>query len=175
MSTSSTSSRRSKKGQLDNSFRQNYLNFQEKDPDDFYISETPFAGFGLFAARFFEKGEFLLNYRGDCRTGSVNDGIDVFDTGKPEHLAIDATDRKDSSARYVNDVDPYHLPNCYPMRKVNDCGKVLITFFASRHIDKDEELRYSYNSSSKGTPWRKEKFFLVKLRNLNQQVLSSPK
>ena len=106
MSTSSTSSRRSKKGQLDNSFRQNYLNFQEKDPDDFYISETPFAGLGSFAARFFEKGEFLLNYRGDYRTGSVNDGIYVFDTGKPEHIAIDATDRKDCSARYVNDVGP---------------------------------------------------------------------
>ena len=154
-----SSRREVNKGKLDDAWRQNHLNFEEKDPEDFYVKETCFAGWGLFVNRFFSKGEFILNYRGDRSTDNNADGIYIFDTGKPENVKLDATERSDCLGRYINDVDPFHLPNCQPTKKFNRKNEVMISFYASKNIQADEELRYAYNSSSKGAPWRKAKFF----------------
>ena len=49
--------------------RQNPRNYLDVDPDkmvkDLTVKETPYAGKSLFAGRFFEKGEFVCNYRGE--------------------------------------------------------------------------------------------------------------
>ena len=50
-------------GRLKDLVRQDPQQFLKADPDDLQVVDTVFAGKGLFAARFFEKGEFICNYR----------------------------------------------------------------------------------------------------------------
>ena len=51
--------------------RQDFRNFLDKDPNDLLVKETEFAGKGLFAARFFWKGELVCNYRGTRKTCKI--------------------------------------------------------------------------------------------------------
>ena len=137
--------------------RQNPCNYQDKDPDDFYISETEYAGTGLFTGRAFQKGDYLLSYRGDVRNSVESDSVYVFDVGKPENVLIDATERFDCKARFINDIDPYSVQNCHPEKRFNEKKEVMVCFFATKTILPNTELRYDYKTSY--APWRKKNFF----------------
>ena len=113
-----SSRREVKKRKLDDAWRQNHLNFEEKDPEDFCVKETCFAGWGLFVNRFVSKGEFILNYQGDRSTNNNADGIYIFDTRKPGNVKLDAAGHSDCVGRYIKEVDPFHLPNCQPTKKI---------------------------------------------------------
>ena len=134
--------------------RQNPCNYQDKDPDDFYISETEYAGTGLFTGRAFQKGDYLLSYRGDVRNSVESDSVYVFDVGKPENVLIDATERFDCKARFINDIDPYSVQNCHPEKRFNEKKEVMVCFFATKTILPNTELRYDYKTSY--APWRKK-------------------
>ena len=162
-------SRRNNGGLLNDAMRQNPLNFQCEDPTDLYVKDTEYAGYGLFASRFFSKGEFIINYRGE-KTHETDNTIYVFDTGRPENIKIDATHTTDCMARYINDIDCFKAQNCHPVKRHNDEGEVMVTFFATRNVEKDEELRYAYNCSF--APWRKQSFFRNKCQN--PQIESKP-
>ena len=138
--------------------RQNPRNYLDVDPDDLMVKETPHAGKGLFARRFFEKGEFVCNYRGERKQTLDIDSIYIFDCGKPDFIKIDATDQLHCIGRYINDIDPFHLPNCYPRKDYDDKGDVIISFYCSKNVTEGDEFRYAYNSSF--APWRKKRFFL---------------
>ena len=162
-------------GLLHDAVRQNPINFQTEDPDDFYVKDTTTAGYGLFANRFFLKGEFLLNYRGERKYEANEDSVYVFDSGKPENIKIDATHCSDCLGRYINDIDCFKTANCHPVKHRTDEGEVLIAFFSTRNIEKDEELRYAYNSCY--APWRKPASFrnskVDKLSNRSEDVKPS--
>ena len=68
----------------------------------------------------------------------------------------------------ANDIDCFKTQNCHPVKRKNDQGEVLICFYASRNIEKDEELRYAYNSSY--APWRKPAFHQKYSGSTNQTV-----
>ena len=59
---------------------------------------------------------------------------------------------------FINDVDPFHSQNCRPVKVYNkETGPWTIAPFATRVIDENEELRYSYGT--KEAPWRVMKFW----------------
>ena len=157
-------------GLLHDAVRQNPINFQTEDPDDFYVKDTTAAGYGLFANRFFLKGEFLLNYRGERKYEANEDSVYVFDSGKPENNKIDATHCSDCLGRYINDIDCFKTANCHTVKHRTDEGEVLIAFFSTRNIEKDEELRYAYNSCY--ARWRKPGFFRNSILKVDK--LSNP-
>ena len=68
----------------------------------------------------------------------------VFDSGKPDYVKIDATDHLDCVGRYINDVDPYHLPNCQPTREADENGDVVICFRCTKNVEEGEEFRFEY-------------------------------
>ena len=94
--------------------KNNHLKFLENDPTDIEVQETEFAGKGLFAGRKFTKGEFIVNYRGVTKETSISDNIYVFDTVKPDHTVIDASNHLGACGRYINDIDPAHSKSCFP-------------------------------------------------------------
>ena len=137
--------------------RQNPRNFQDKDPDDFYVRETEFPGNGLFVKRFFRKGDYLLSYRGDRLNFVEEDSVYVFDVGKPESILIDATRRPECKGRYINDIDPFSVQNCHPVKCFNEKNEDMICFYSTKNIDAGSELRYNYKTNC--APWRKVSFF----------------
>ena len=95
--------------------KNNHTKFFDEDPPDIEIRPTAFAGKGLFANRRFEKGEFIVNYRASVVLSSISeDNIYAFDTGKPHHLVIDASDYPNAHGRHINDIDPSCNKNCHP-------------------------------------------------------------
>ena len=55
------------------------------------------------------------------------DNIYAFDTGKPHHLFIDASDYPNAHGRYINDIDPRCNKNCHPEKFFHQ-GKIGIKF-----------------------------------------------
>ena len=119
--------------------RNNHANFLDKDPPDIEILPSAFAGKGLFAKRRFEKGELIVNYRGAVVISSTSeDNFYAFDTGKPHHLVIDATDYPDAHGRYINDIDNRSNKNCHPEKFFYE-NKIGIKFVTSQVVEAGEE------------------------------------
>ena len=133
--------------------RNNHLNFLENDPTDIEVQETEFAGKGLFARRKFTKGEFIVNYRGATKETSISDNIYVFDTVKPDHTVIDASNYPGACGRYNNDIDPAHSKDCFPEKFFKKTKQIGIKFTTNRTVEEGEEFRYDYGL--KNAPWRK--------------------
>ena len=128
------------------------------DPSDsFEVKDKMGAGRGLFAARSFQKS-FLLNYRGTIKSaiGDNSDNVYTFLLKQPENVIVDASERPDCLARYINDIDCFHSKNC-EVKVLRKDKKWAIAFFATTAILEGEELRYSYGS--RDAPWRKESFW----------------
>ena len=137
-------------------WRNNHLNFLQSDPEDIEVKETSYAGKGLFAKRYFQKHEFIVNYRGQLRGKKDEASGFEFDLGKPRHQIIDATDLTEARGRFINDIDPFHPSNCFPEKFV--LGEIIgIKFVANKAIECGEEFRYDYGF--KTAPWRKIGFF----------------
>ena len=137
-------------------WRNNHLNFLQSDPEDIEVKETSYAGKGLFAKRYFQKHEFIVNYRGQLRGKKDEASGFEFDLGKPRHQIIDATDLTEARGRFINDIDPFHPSNCFPEKFV--LGEIIgIKFVANKAIECGEEFRY--DCGFKTAPWRKIGFF----------------
>ena len=135
------------------------FDFLDSDPPNLYVKEGERAGYGLFVQRAFKKGEFIINYRGEVKTASeAQDNVYSIESGPPENLVVDVSNRTECIARFINDVDQFHVQNCRPV-KVYDKEKSTwaIAIFATKNIEEEEELRYSYGS--KEAPWRELKFW----------------
>jgi len=71
---------------------------------------------------------------------------------------VDASDNLDCLARFINDVDPFHVQNCRTIKIYKDgTTSWTIAIFATKSIDTGEELRYNYGA--KFAPWRDIKFW----------------
>ena len=116
------------------------------------------AGRGLFATRSFQEKSFLLNYRGSIKStnGDNSDNVYTFQLKEPENVIVDASERPECLARYINDIDCFHSKNC-EVKVLRKEKKWAIAFFATTAILEGEELRYSYGS--RDAPWRKESFW----------------
>ena len=129
------------------------------DPSDsFEVKDVMGAGRGLLAARSFQEKSFLLNYRGTIKsaTGDNSDNVYTFQLKEPENVNVDASERPDCLARYINDIDCFHSKNC-EVKVLRKDKKWAIAFFATIAILEGEELRYRYGSQD--APWRKESFW----------------
>ena len=140
-------------------WRNNHLNFLERDPEYLEIRETEYAGKGVFAKRTFQKNEFIVNYRGILTDKKTSD-IFAFDLGKPDHLIIDAEKTVDSLGRYMNDIDPFHNKNCFPVKFSHD-NVVGIKFVTNKVVRCGKEFRYDYGCRK--APWMKLSFADKKL------------
>ncbi|XP_077429564.1 uncharacterized protein LOC144056525 [Vanacampus margaritifer] len=123
-----------------------------------YISE--FKGRGVFACASFEKGDFLLEYRGallskqECerRQRLYHDKMKAFMfefrfDGRT--WCVDAATEDGSLGRLVNDD---HINPNSTMKYLNVQGKPHLCLFATRDIDTGEEITYNYGDSD--WPWR---------------------
>ncbi len=94
------------------------------------------TGFGLFAAKPFKKGDFIIEYKGKKITNTHADakgGKYLFDLNS--RYTLDGSSRT-NLARYINHAC---VPNC---DVYNTRGKVLVK--AKRSINPGEELSYHY-------------------------------
>ena len=118
-----------------------------------------------------------MNYQGERKYEANEDSVYVFDSGIPENIKIDATHCSDCLGRYINDIDCFKTANCHPVKHRTDEGEVLIAFFSTRNIEKDEELSYAYNScygpSRKPAFFRNSKLEVAKLSNPSEYVKPS--
>ncbi|XP_053337900.1 histone-lysine N-methyltransferase set-1-like isoform X2 [Clarias gariepinus] len=123
-----------------------------------FINE--FKGRGVFSCTDFDKGDFLLEYRGDLisreecerRRRIYHDALKVFMyefrfNGK--FLCVDAALDDGSLGRLVN--DDHLKPNCR-MKTIRVDGKPHLCLFAIRSICPGEEITYNYGDSE--WPWR---------------------
>ncbi|MEQ2260013.1 hypothetical protein XENORESO_019744 [Xenotaenia resolanae] len=119
-----------------------------------------FKGRGIFATTFFQKGDFLLEYRGELiskeecerRQRVYHDKLKVFlfefyFNGKL--WCVDAAKEDGSLGRLVNDDDI--SPNA-KMKYLTVQGKPHLCLFATREINQGEEITYNYGDSD--WPWR---------------------
>ncbi|XP_056292494.1 N-lysine methyltransferase KMT5A-A-like [Pseudoliparis swirei] len=119
-----------------------------------------FKGRGIFTSALFEKGDFLLEYRGELisqqecerRQRLHNDCLKVFMfefyfNGKL--WCFDAAKEDGSLGRLVNDNNVN--PNA-KMKYLNIQGKPHLCLFATRDISQGEEVTYNYGDSD--WPWR---------------------
>ncbi|XP_056278107.1 N-lysine methyltransferase KMT5A-A-like isoform X2 [Pseudoliparis swirei] len=122
-----------------------------------------FKGHGIFTSALFEKGEFLLEYRGELisqqecerRQRLHHDCLKVFMfefhfNGKL--WCFDAAKEDGSLGRLVNDNNVN--PNA-KMKYLNIQGKPHLCLFATRDISQGEEVTYNYGDSD--WPWRCKK------------------
>ncbi|XP_059184652.1 histone-lysine N-methyltransferase SETD5-like [Centropristis striata] len=123
-----------------------------------YISA--FKGRGIFTSTPFEKGDFLLEYRGELisrqecesRQRLYHDSLKVFMfefrfNGKL--WCVDAAKEDGSLGRLVNDD---HLNPNAKMKYLTVEGKPHLCLFATRDISPGEEITYNYGESD--WPWR---------------------
>ncbi|XP_063343175.1 uncharacterized protein LOC134636870 [Pelmatolapia mariae] len=119
-----------------------------------------FKGRGIFTTVPFQKGDFLLEYRGklitkdECerRHRVYHDSLKVFMfefkfDGKL--WCVDASQEDGSLGRLVND---NHISPSAKMKILNINGKPHLCLFASRDISPGEEIDYNYGDSD--WPWR---------------------
>ncbi|XP_058625499.1 uncharacterized protein LOC131536523 [Onychostoma macrolepis] len=117
-------------------------------------------GRGVFSCTEFDKGDFLLEYRGDLiskeeyerRQRIYHDALKVFMfefryNGKL--LCVDAARDDGSLGRLVNDD---HINPNSRMRTISVDGKPHLCLFATRSISPGEEITYDYGDSE--WPWR---------------------
>ena len=133
--------------------------FLQFDPGCFEVKEVPKAGSGLFVNRPFKKNEFIIIYRGKMKTQKIStNNVYSIETGAPDFLVVDASEILDCMARFIKDVDPYHVQNCRTIKIYKDgTTSWTIAIFATKSIDTGEELRYSYGA--KFAPWRDINFW----------------
>ncbi|XP_054653990.1 uncharacterized protein LOC129193635 isoform X2 [Dunckerocampus dactyliophorus] len=138
-----------------------YFSSLGKDKDGFDVQFiNSFKGRGVFSKRHFQKGEFLIEYRGqvickeehESRLRLYHDALKVFMfefryNGK--HLCIDAAQEDDSLGRLVN--DDHVSPNS-KMKKITVDRQPHLCLFATKDIKPDEEITYNYGDSD--WPWR---------------------
>ncbi|XP_037347036.2 N-lysine methyltransferase KMT5A-like [Pungitius pungitius] len=121
-----------------------------------------FKGRGVFAKAPFQKGDFVVEYRGVLISSEESQrrksiyharcSVFMFDFYCREKAwCVDAAQEDGSLGRLVND-DRYH-PNC-KMKKVITDGKPHLFLFALRDIAVGEEITYEYDG--KYYPWRKQ-------------------
>ncbi|XP_062421876.1 uncharacterized protein LOC119228025 isoform X2 [Pungitius pungitius] len=119
-----------------------------------------FKGRGIFTSAPFDKGDFLLEYRGELinhkecqrRQSLYHDHLKVFMfefhfNGKL--WCVDAAKEDRSLGRLVNDDNVN--PNA-KMKYLNIQGKPHLCLFAARDISQGEEITYNYGDSD--WPWR---------------------
>ena len=111
--------------------------FLQSDPSCFEVKEVLKAGSGLFVNRSFKKDEFIINYRGKIKTQNIfTDNVYSIETGAPELSVKDASDNSDCLARFINDVDPFHVQNCRTIKMKKDgTASWTIAIFATKSID----------------------------------------
>ncbi|KAK1904859.1 N-lysine methyltransferase KMT5A [Dissostichus eleginoides] len=121
-----------------------------------------FKGRGVFATSHFQKGDFVVEYRGELvnseesqrrrRIYHVSCAVFMFDFYWQERTwCVDAAQEDSSLGRLVND-DHKH-PNC-KMKKVVAENKPHLCLFALRDINPGEEITYDYGGTD--WPWRKQ-------------------
>ncbi|XP_034092633.1 uncharacterized protein LOC117559977 isoform X2 [Gymnodraco acuticeps] len=121
-----------------------------------------FKGRGVFATSHFQKGDFVVEYRGELihseesqkrrRIYHVSCAVFMFDFYWQERTwCVDAAQEDSSLGRLVND-DHKH-PNC-KMKKVMAENKPHLCLFALRDINPGEEIIYDYGGTD--WPWRKQ-------------------
>ncbi|KAM9449540.1 uncharacterized protein Hap1MRO34_022084 isoform 1-T4 [Clarias gariepinus] len=138
-----------------------HFSLKKEDQDGLeaqFINE--FKGRGVFSCTDFDKGDFLLEYRGDLisreecerRRRIYHDALKVFMyefrfNGK--FLCVDAALDDGSLGRLVN--DDHIKPNCR-MKTIRVDGNSHLCLFAIRSICPGEEITYNYGDSE--WPWR---------------------
>ncbi|KAL7385829.1 hypothetical protein ABVT39_000841 [Epinephelus coioides] len=121
-----------------------------------------FKGRGVFAKANFQKGDFVVEYRGELihfeesqrrrRIYHSHCAVFMFDFFWRESVwCIDAAQEDGSLGRLVN--DDHCSPNC-KMKKVDTEGKPHLFLFALRDIIPGEEITYDYGGTD--WPWRKQ-------------------
>ena len=96
---------------------------------------------------------YILYVLGDrIPRDNAEDNIYTFDSGPPDYVLIDASERKDCIARFINDSDYLHAANCRPVQFRDIEGLTQIAFYTTRSIQKGEELRYNYMCEE--APWK---------------------
>lgn len=114
--------------------------WRNKDPTGFEKKPIDFAaGYGLFVTKSFENNEFLLNYRGKhSDEAPVSNYVYEYHVGS-KSCFIDATAESSGLARYINDTDPFHKPNCKPVVTFYKNAST-ITFIAIRDINSGKSI-----------------------------------
>ncbi|XP_030829920.1 uncharacterized protein LOC115919806 isoform X2 [Strongylocentrotus purpuratus] len=126
----------------------------EKDPDGFeikFVNET--IGHGLFTCKHFQKGDFLLEYRGIfSETLDADEDNDYtfhfLHTGV--NYSIDASDPEAGLGRWIN--DDHKAPNSVMKKIILHDSSPHLCLFACDDIQVGEEIRYDYGT--KDLPWR---------------------
>lgn len=121
---------------------------------------SKYIGHGVFTTRIFNKGDFLLEYVGKriCVQEEA-DAIDkssflygfVFD-GKKNW--IDASNTTSRLCRLVNDAEERSSACNSKMKLMNFKNYPRLCLFATREIQKGEELRYDYGDDPINLFWR---------------------
>ncbi|XP_065656706.1 histone-lysine N-methyltransferase Set8-like isoform X2 [Hydra vulgaris] len=125
------------------------------DPDFIYkkfINKT--KGYGVFACKNIQKGEFIVHYRGDlclkCEMiekekvyEQTNAGSYVYDFMHNNiEYSIDATSHEEYLARYVN--DSKYFPNAVMKKVLTEDRNLHLCLFALKEIKPNEEIVYFY-------------------------------
>ncbi|XP_071853449.1 uncharacterized protein [Apostichopus japonicus] len=137
-----------------------YIN-QKKDRQGFSVKEIPQKGRGVVTDSFFEKGEFLLQYSGKCLTATEGDqlenenssGFRFFIKCKGKEYCIDATEEPTCGpklGRLVNHGEKREVN--VKLHIIQVSGEPALCLFASRNIERGEELLYNYGVGN--LPWK---------------------
>ncbi|XP_030211368.1 uncharacterized protein LOC115542982 isoform X3 [Gadus morhua] len=119
-----------------------------------------YKGRGVFATKRFEKGDFVVEYRGEiisfeeCQSKkySTTESTYLYEFEWKNHRwCIDASREDGSLGRLAN--DDHKSPNCV-MKKVSVNDRVHLCLFALRNIEPGTEIVYNYGDSK--WPWRKK-------------------
>ncbi|XP_053095564.1 histone-lysine N-methyltransferase SETD5-like isoform X4 [Pangasianodon hypophthalmus] len=138
-----------------------YFTSAAKDKEGFDVKYiNSFIGRGVFSCVHFDKGDFLLEYRGqlinkaECerRQKLYHDAMKAFMYEfrfNGRLLCVDASREDGSLGRLVNDD---HISPNSKMKIITEEGKPHLCLFATRSIDPGEEITYDYGNSE--LPWR---------------------
>ncbi|XP_057207526.1 uncharacterized protein LOC130565022 isoform X2 [Triplophysa rosa] len=140
-----------------------------------------FKGRGVFALAPFNKGDFVVEYRGELidfieaeRRREVNRNIVfMFDfLWQNRKWCIDATDENKTLGRLVN--DDHITPNC-TMKKIVAQERPHLCPFALRYVIPGEDITYDYGPSD--WPWRessmKDDDFMTTTENCSESPVTS--
>ncbi|MEQ2158984.1 hypothetical protein GOODEAATRI_017806 [Goodea atripinnis] len=131
-----------------------------------------FKGRGVFSCRRFQKGDFLIEYRGEVisrkeqenRLKVYHDALKVFMFDfrfNGQQLCVDAAREDGSLGRLVND-DAVN-PNS-KMKVTGVDGRPHLCLFALKDIGPGEEITYNYGDSDR--PWRSKVFIFSSIENV---------
>ena len=130
--------------------------YLEKDPENCFnvkfIDDN--VGYGLFATKDYDIGDFLLIYRGERRKGTPEkDNGYIFDIPHKNEY-IDAGNVESGLARFIN--DDFCKPNARPYEIVINSNSY-IGLKAKQKITVGDEIRYDYlcgRGNAQSFPWR---------------------